>query len=83
MMFNRGFYNGDRCFGYSLFNNGWNMLIVLGVILISGVFIYYLSIKKNKNMAYQGSLEVLKLKFVQGDITEEEYMKRKSVLQEK
>jgi putative membrane protein len=80
MMHGREMFNNG---GYGFMNGGWNWLIGIGVLLII-VAVTYLIVKKNKNTAINSNaLESLKAKFAQGEITEEEYKKRKSVLEEK
>ncbi len=81
MMHGRGmFYNGS---GYGFMSGGWNWLIGVGIILLV-VAVTYLIVNRNKNKdSNNNALKSLKVKFAQGEITEEEYKKRKSVLEEK
>lgn len=94
MMFGRGFYgrgnimnsgniDSNSCFGnggYAFMHNGWSMLIVIGVLLIITILIYLLARKNKKKMMNYPVVETLKMKYVQGEITEEEYIKRKAVI---
>jgi putative membrane protein len=82
-MYGRGFggYNGNQgCFGYGFMNHGWNMLIIIGVLLITTLLIYIFVHNRKKIALKNSSIEILKLKYVQGEITEEEYLRRKSVI---
>ena len=86
MMYNRvgssrGLFGSNGCFGYGFMNSGWNVLIAIGVFLIAVVLIYFLVHKnKNQKISNDSALETLKMKYVQGAITEEEYLKRKDTL---
>ncbi len=67
-------------FGHSFLGSGWNWLIGIGVVLIIAA-VAYLVVKGGKKKAVSNeALEVLSLKFVKGEITEEEYLKSKNVL---
>lgn len=86
MMFGRGFngYNSGRFFGGCLRNglwfNGWGMLIWIGILITAALLIFFIvNHNRKKNMAFS-SHELLKLKFVKGEITEEEYIRRREVL---
>ncbi len=82
-MYSRGIFHNSGCFGYGFFSSGWNWLIVLGLIVVIGA-VTYLLVKKNKRtMVNSSALESLKIKFAQGEVTEEEYTIRKKILSEK
>lgn len=69
--------------GYGLFHSGWGWIIGIGLALIV-IATVYLVIHRSKRTTYDANaLEILKNKFAQGDITVDEYQKRKSVLSEK
>lgn len=58
----------------------WHGLMMLGVlIVIVGIFLMI----KGKTSHNNSSLELLKIQFVNGSITEEEYLNRKNVLERK
>ena len=83
MMFNRGFIGHGGCFGYGFFNTGGShYLMLLGVALVVAAIILFVKHKKNDAKEDQ-TLALLKTKFVQGEITEEEYLNRKNVLKRK
>jgi uncharacterized membrane protein len=97
-VYSRGFSGSSGCFGYGFMNNGWGILITIGILVTIALLIYILVHNRKKVIANQGnvevtansanieatvnqtSLELLKMKYVQGEITEEEYLKRKSVI---
>ncbi|MFA9376631.1 MAG: hypothetical protein ACERKZ_07745 [Lachnotalea sp.] len=91
MMYGRGFYGSGYssdyssargCIGYGYMNNGWSIIIGIGILLTIALLIYILVHNKKKVITNQAtSQEVLKMKYVQGEITEEEYLKRKNIIE--
>ncbi len=83
MMFNRGTFQGMN-FGQGCGLGGWGWLIGLGAVLLI-IAVTYLIVQRNRRSVTTNSsaLELLKMKFVQGEITQEEYEKRKNVLESK
>lgn len=58
----------------------WNILMILGVIVvIVGVVLFLRKGKVNT----QEALDLLKIQFIEGKITEEEYLNRKNVIERK
>ncbi len=57
----------------------WHYLIMFGVIIIIVALILF-SRRKNSNNGHQ-ALNTLKELYVKGEITEEEYLKRKNVIE--
>lgn len=83
MMASREIFHRGMTFGHGYMTSGWSWLIGLGVVLII-VAATYLIVRKNKQQATgSNALESLKMKFVQGEITQEEYETRKNVLEGK
>ncbi|GAA0178288.1 hypothetical protein SH2C18_13650 [Clostridium sediminicola] len=81
MMWNRGFYGNGGCFGYGNFGV-WHYLMMGGVILlIVALFIWALS--KKKSSTSNQALYLLNIKYAQGEVSEEEYLNRKRVLNRK
>ena len=76
----RGFGENAKCFGYGFMNNGWSMLFAIVVLLIIALLIYFIVHNRNKKVSKNSVFEALKMKYVQGEISEEEYLKRKDVL---
>jgi len=81
MMYGNGFGNGF-CSSWSGFGSMsiWHGLIMLGVlVVIVGIFL----VLKGKRGSNNNVLELLQIQYVNGSITEEEYMNRKNVLERK
>lgn len=81
MMFNRGYFSNSGCFGFGYFG-AWHYLIILGCIgLIVALFLWV----RNRNRSLKGNeaIQALKVKYIQGEITEEEYLSRKNILSRK
>lgn len=77
MMHGNGWYgNGEYgIFGFS----GWHYLIMLGVIIIIVAIVMFARRKNNPDE--NQALSTLKELYVKGEITEEEYLKRKNVIE--
>jgi putative membrane protein len=77
---------GDSWFGYGgcPFWGGygfsvWHFLIMMGVVIIIATIIF-LALKKNGNKENQ-AIRLLKELYAKGEISEEEYLKRKEVIE--
>ncbi|NLJ97009.1 MAG: hypothetical protein GX321_07615 [Clostridiales bacterium] len=77
--FNQGVNNKDLCQGFVHFNSGWNFIIGVGLIITIALLIY-IFVNNKKKEATSEAFEVLKLQFVKGEISEEEFYRRKSLL---
>ncbi len=81
MMFRSGF---TRAGAYlSCLRNPWGMAIMAAVAILVIALIVILIVKaakKHKASASNESLDLLKAKFVQGELTEEEYLRKKKIL---
>ncbi|PKM55853.1 MAG: hypothetical protein CVV00_02365 [Firmicutes bacterium HGW-Firmicutes-5] len=86
MMFQRGFqggYRGGACWSGGYLGYGWHMLI-MAVVLLAIIFtVIYLVNKSSHRHDNKDVLDILKMKYVQGDLTEEEYTKKKDLLLKK
>ena len=84
MMFFRESNAIGRClaFGSRSFMGGWMMLIMAAVVLLVIFTILHFTRKKgkNQNQTSQDVLDLLKLKLVKGEISEEEYLSKKNFL---
>lgn len=83
MMFGRGVYGGFQggpCFGYGMYGLGSGIMMLL-VVIIVGILVWQLL--KKKEQPHEDVLEILKMKYINGEITEEEYLKRREVLLKK
>lgn len=78
--FNIRYFGNGGCFG--LFHNGWT-LIVIGTIVTIAIIFFLWSHNKKKKYTSDLAYETLKMKYVQGDITEEEFLKRKDLIASK
>lgn len=80
MMLTRGFgSSGMFCRGLGVANPGvWLALAALFVAAL--VVVIVLSVKKSHKSANDGAAEALKLRFIKGELTEEEYRKMKDVI---
>jgi len=93
MMNGRGFsgsgYNGSgisenaRCFGNGFMHNGVGMMVVIGALLIIALLIFLFLHSRNKKVSKNSAVDILKMKYVQGELSEEEYLKRKEVVERK
>ncbi|WP_206458112.1 SHOCT domain-containing protein [Anaerovorax sp. IOR16] len=76
-------YNGiGRCFGAAsgFMYGGLGMTIMLGLIALTIIGIFFLAKKKRRHHSDNAALEALKMKLAMGEISEEEYNKRKMIL---
>lgn len=82
MMYVRGFNGFGGCFGYGAgFAGPWIMMGVGALLLVAVIVAAVIVLKKaSQNKASDGTLDILKLRYVKGEITEDEYLKMKKVL---
>lgn len=68
-----------RCFeaGHGFMFGGIGMFLILAVILIAAVV---LITRNNRAKTGSDAIEVLKIRYAKGEISEEEYLKRKNLL---
>lgn len=86
MMYGRGFerfgdgFNG--CFGYnSGFFGGFGMMIGMTALLVIGILLIVFFIKKSRHQqSNNAALETLKMRYIQGEITEEEFLAKKKII---
>lgn len=76
------YFRGSNEIGSHLrfFMGGCMMLIMVAVVLLLIFIILHFTRKKNKNQIGKDALELLKMKLVKGEISEEEYLKKKNFL---
>jgi putative membrane protein len=84
-MFFRGFRGLGSCFGFGNgFYGGWFMPLMMAVFIAVTIVAVILIMKKSKHSSmknsYNASLEELKIEFAKGKLTEEEYLRKKKVL---
>lgn len=82
MMFGRGYNGLNGCFGgFGFMNDGIGMLIFLILIVAIVVTVILLLNKYRKRQSNVTAMDELKLMFVKGEILEEEYLKRKRLIE--
>lgn len=69
--------------GFGILNFGYGSLIMIVIVLIIVYAIYKLFSDSHSMNFEDHSLDVLKSRFVQGEISEEEYISIKKILQRK
>lgn len=77
-MFARGFYGHSACFGAG---GLWGGLMMLGAFIIVGALAIWF-IKKGTSKDDQ-FINDLKMQFVLGEISEEDYLKKREILKRK
>ncbi|GAB6189818.1 hypothetical protein JCM30566_15600 [Marinitoga arctica] len=82
----RYYYPGYNTFG-GLFGFGWIGMIIIGIVLFLLIYIIINSFFKKKKENYiqentkrNKALEILNERFVNGEIDEEEYLRKKNLL---
>ena len=83
MNYGRSFFLNDRCLAGGFLFNGWNWLIGIGILLVVVAVIVLVTAKRSKTLKDDSVLEALRLKYAEGEISTEEYKKRKSILEGK
>lgn len=80
MMFTRGIGGfGTFCRGFGAATPG--VWIALGTLFVAAlVVVIVLSVKKSGKSMNSGAEDALKLRYIKGELTEEEYLKMKDVL---
>jgi len=79
MMLTRGFGGmGSFCrgFGY-MYPGAW---VALAVVFVAALVVIIVLTAKKKHHASDSTAEALKLRYIKGELTEEEYMKMKDVI---
>jgi len=82
MMFRGGFGGFGNCFGagYGLMNGGWGMIIMLGIFVLAAAAVILIARKAGRRHIDSAALEALKMRLARGEISEEEYIRRKAIL---
>ncbi len=84
MMYERGFglfNNGFRGVGFMHNGLGAVLMVIFIAAVVIGVVYFTKKNGTGKGKNDNEALNMLKLKYAQGDITEEEYLKRKNILE--
>lgn len=90
MMHGRGYYfdsfrnSSYSCPGLGFMNNNWLTITFTTLLIIAAVIFIVKLIQNNKSKTISNiALDNLKVKFANGDISEEEYLRRKDILENK
>lgn len=84
MMYERGFGVLGNCFrGVGMMRGGLGgaLMVIVVVAVVIGLVYFIKKTGTGKGKNDNEALKMLKLKFAQGEITEEEYLKRKNILE--
>lgn len=68
--------------GYGMHGGFMGFMMIFWLVIIAAV-VYFLFKKYNSTSNNNDALELLRLKFAKGEITEEEYINKKNVLMKK
>ncbi len=79
-MHGRDFFYDRDFFGHSMMDSGWYYLIMAVVTIAVIALIVYLINSRQKHITVSPALESLKLKYVHGEITEDEYLAKKATI---
>ncbi len=81
-MFTRGYGGLDNCFWFfgRYLYGGWGVLMLVAIVLAAIVLSVLVVKKGNKKDTSKDALERLKIRYVNGELTEEEYLEKKKVL---
>ena len=82
-MFTRGYGGADHCFWFfsRYLSGGWGTLMLVAVVLAAIVLSILVVKKSNKKDTSKEALERLKIRYVNGELSEEEYLQKKKVLE--
>lgn len=83
MYHSRYFIGSGLCGSSGLFGGLWGWFIAVGFIILIATVIFLLISKRRHPASSSGALGELDRKFALGEITEEEYLRRKSILKGK
>jgi len=77
--FSQGFNGYGTCPAFGYFHNGWSVVVGIG-LLVTIALLFYIFVHNKKKRISSDALEILKLQYVRGEISEEEYLRRKSLV---
>ena len=81
MFLHRVFTGIGRNFWYGHFNI-WSVLLMVGLAVGTIALVYWIFKKSKVNRSNIDYMDKLKERYIMGDITEEEYIKKKKILNE-
>ena len=82
MMYGRGYNGFNNCFGYGFgfMNSGIGMILMLAFILIVTIAVIYFVSRINRHKPANDALETLKIRLAKGEISEDEYLRRRNLI---
>lgn len=82
MMYGRGYNGFSNCFGYGygFMNSGIGMILTFAFILLATIAVIYFVTRINRNKPANSALDILKSSLAKGEISEEEFLRRKNLI---
>ncbi|NMA84885.1 MAG: SHOCT domain-containing protein [Epulopiscium sp.] len=78
--FNNGYHGNGFCPSFGVFHNGGSIIVGLGIVITIALVFYLFAYNNKKKRISSEALESLKLQYVKGQLSEEEYLRRKSLI---
>jgi uncharacterized membrane protein len=81
MMFGRGYNGFSNSFGFGsrFMYGGWGMIMMAAFLLAVITVIYFAKRTGHRQSSYE-AMDALKMRLAKGEISEEEFLKRKNIL---
>jgi len=76
-MHGRDFFEHRDYLGMDYINSGWHYAIMAAIVVILVVLVIFFIRSRRKLIHVSPALEILNMKYVQGEISEEEYHTKK------
>ena len=82
MMYGRGYNGFNSCikYGFGFMNSGIGMLLMLVFILILTIGVIFFVSRNNRHKLSNDTLVALKIRLAKGEISEDEYIRRKNII---
>ena len=82
MMFRRGYNGFSNGFGFGsgFMHGGLDIIMMVAFILLTVIAVIYFVNRTNHQQPRNEALESLKMRFAKGEISEEDYLKRKNII---
>lgn len=82
MMFRRGYNGFSNGFGFGsgFMHGGLDIIMMVAFILLTVIAVIYFVNRTNHRQPRNEALESLKMRFAKGEISEEDYLKRKNII---
>lgn len=82
MMYGRGHNFINNCFGYGAgyVNHGIGMIMMIAFVLIAVFALIFIVTRINRRKPGNAALEALKVRLAKGEISEDEYIRRKNII---